>query len=517
MQQRIVKWYNYLAYGMVDFLGAGSTALTSAWLLFFYTTFCGLTATQGALIFACARFVDAIASPLMGIITDNFHKTKIGKRFGRRKFFILLGIPLVLSYMLFWISGQSFFYYLVTYVTFDVVYTMVLVPYETLASEMTQDYKKRTIFSGLRLFCGQVSAFFAAFIPGRLIALLGKDNSLSFLYAAGIFAAVFVVILFFLYIFTWERPLAEIEAIQPVQSSTPTKLSLGEKFHKIYVDLFSTFKIRAFRVHILMYLGCYISQDIFSQVFTYFIVFALAYTAITASNILSVISIACIVGVVFGIFTISKFNPAVIYRLSILFFAVGVLGFLAAFLLPSVNQMWFLMASGFVSGIGRGALAYIPWNIYSFIPDVDELVTGQRREGIFAGVMTFTRKATQAFAVFLVGILLDYSGFVAKASVQNPHAVQSIVVIMVVGVFFFLTLGTIASFNFKLSKESHALLLKQVAAYKKDTDYQMSPETAEIMKQLTGWNREHLWGQNDVGFEARQAYRQTHLLKNSTK
>lgn len=513
MQQRIVKWYNYLAYGMVDFLGAGSTALTSAWLLFFYTTFCGLTATQGALIFACARFVDAIASPLMGIITDNFHKTKLGRRFGRRKFFILLGIPLVLSYMLFWISGQSFLYYLVTYVTFDVVYTMVLVPYETLASEMTQDYKKRTIFSGLRLFCGQVSAFFAAFIPGRLIALLGKDNPVSFLYASGIFAAVFVIILVFLYLFTWERPLTEIEKKLPTEQVSQTKLSLGEKFHKIYVDLFSTFKIRAFRVHIMMYLGCYISQDIFSQVFTYFIVFALAYTAITASNILSVISIACIIGVVFGIFTISKFNPANIYRISILLFAIGVLGFLGAYLFPGANQMWFLMASGFVSGVGRGALAYIPWNIYSFIPDVDELVTGKRREGIFAGVMTFTRKATQAFAVFLVGVLLDHSGFIATAATQSTHAVRSIVVIMVVGVFFFLVLGTIASFNFKLSKESHALLLDQVSAYKEDPHYQMAPETAKVMKQLTGWDQEHLWGHNDVGFEAKILQRQASLLK----
>ncbi|BAL61633.1 hypothetical protein MPD5_0355 [Melissococcus plutonius DAT561] len=162
-KQHTVKWYNYFSYGIVDFLGAGSTALTGAWLLFFYTTFCGLTATEGAIIFASARVIDAIASPLMGIITDNFHKTALGRKFGRRKFFILLGIPFVFSYVLFWISNQSFVYYLVTYIAFDLIYTMILVPYETLASEMTQDYHKRSIFSGMRLFCGQISAFFCSF------------------------------------------------------------------------------------------------------------------------------------------------------------------------------------------------------------------------------------------------------------------------------------------------------------------------------------------------------------------
>ncbi len=503
--KRDVKWYNYFSYGMVDFLGAGSTALTSAWLLFFYTTFCGLTATEGALIFASARVVDAVASPLMGVITDNFHKTRLGKRFGRRKFFILLGIPLVLSYTLFWVSGHTFIYYLLTYVTFDVIYTMVLVPYETLASEMTQDYKKRSIFSGMRLFCGQVSAFFAAFIPGRLIAVLGKDNPVSFLYAAGIFAVVFVVILIFLYIFTWERPLNEIEAIDLANDDGKPvkKLSSADKFHKIYTDLFSTFKIKAFRIHIMMYLGCYISQDIFSQVFTYFIVFALAYTAIVASNVLSVISIACILGVLMGIFTIARFNPASIYRFSVVLFGIGVIGFVCAYLIPGANQMWLLVLSGFVSGIGRGALAYIPWNIYSFIPDVDELVTGQRREGIFAGVMTFTRKATQAFAVFLVGVILDHSGFVAKATVQAPLSVHMIVTIMGVGVFFFLIIGMIASYRFRLTKESHALLLHEVDEYKKDAHHVMDEQTAATMKQLTGWDQEKLWGRNAVGYQAK--------------
>ncbi len=101
----------------------------------------------------------------MGMISDNFYKTKIGKRFGRRKFFIMIGIPFMLAYILMWISGMNFWYYLVIYVGFDIIYTMVLVPYETLATEMTSDFKQRTTFSGARLFCGQISAFFSAFVP----------------------------------------------------------------------------------------------------------------------------------------------------------------------------------------------------------------------------------------------------------------------------------------------------------------------------------------------------------------
>jgi oligogalacturonide transporter len=43
MKTRKIGLANYLAYGSGDFLGAGTTALTAAWLLYFYTTFCGLS------------------------------------------------------------------------------------------------------------------------------------------------------------------------------------------------------------------------------------------------------------------------------------------------------------------------------------------------------------------------------------------------------------------------------------------------------------------------------------------
>ena len=69
-----------MAYGTTGlwigrFLGAGTTALTAARLLYFYTTFCGLTPIEATFIFAMARVLDAVISPLMGFLTDNFGST----------------------------------------------------------------------------------------------------------------------------------------------------------------------------------------------------------------------------------------------------------------------------------------------------------------------------------------------------------------------------------------------------------------------------------------------------------
>lgn len=76
-----------IGYGLVDIMGGGAFTIIGAFLLFFYTTYCGLTPIQGASIVAVARFVDAIASLFIGSISDNFYKTKLGKIFGRRRFF----------------------------------------------------------------------------------------------------------------------------------------------------------------------------------------------------------------------------------------------------------------------------------------------------------------------------------------------------------------------------------------------------------------------------------------------
>jgi oligogalacturonide transporter len=43
-------------------------------------------------------------------------------------------------------------------------------------------------------------------------------------------------------------------------------------------------------------------------------------------------------------------------------------------------------------GLGTGGVYYIPWTVYTFLADVDEIYTGRRREGIYAGAMTFSGK-----------------------------------------------------------------------------------------------------------------------------
>ena len=112
-----------LAYGSGNMLGSGALAISGAWLLYFYTTFCNMSVVKATLIFSIATYLDVILNSLMGFITDSFYRTKLGRKFGRRRFFILTGIPLMLLYPMLWVKNMNlnFFYYLTIYILFEFV------------------------------------------------------------------------------------------------------------------------------------------------------------------------------------------------------------------------------------------------------------------------------------------------------------------------------------------------------------------------------------------------------------
>ncbi|EMO3488099.1 MFS transporter, partial [Klebsiella pneumoniae] len=234
-----------LAYGGGNLLGSGALAISGAWLLYFYTTFCGLTLIEASFIFSVASIIDAISNPLMGYLTDNFGKTRLGKRFGRRRFFLLIGIPLMMFYPLLWVEGLSFWYYLSTYVVFEIIYTSIMVPYETLATEMTDDFSLRSKLTGYKAIFGKLANFLAAFIPGQFILLYGKDSATPFFLTGLTYGAILIVAISCLWLCSWERERGEEVETSAKKGLLSTLLSLAK-------DMRSTFYLRVFRKHLGM-------------------------------------------------------------------------------------------------------------------------------------------------------------------------------------------------------------------------------------------------------------------------
>ena len=63
----------------------------------------------------------------MGSFTDHFYKTIWVRNLARRRFFLLIGAPLMLVYTLLWLNGMNYWFYLAVYLAFEIIAAMVLI------------------------------------------------------------------------------------------------------------------------------------------------------------------------------------------------------------------------------------------------------------------------------------------------------------------------------------------------------------------------------------------------------
>ncbi|MFT4089947.1 MAG: MFS transporter [Asticcacaulis sp.] len=519
---RTPKWYNYWGWGSGDMLGAGAQAVITGWLVYFFVTFCDLTIMQAGFIVGLPRLLEAITCPLIGYVSDNLRHTWIGRKIGRRKIFLLITVPLLPSFALLFVTGQSFYYYLFAFIFFELLYTMFLIPWETLAAEMTKDYKEKAKFAGARMIIAQASAILASSLPAMLIPILGgEDSPNTFLIMATIFGVLFSLVVILVLIFSWERPYTQEEL--DYKGETLSLKTAAMIPVNMFRDLFSTLKLKAFRQHLSIYLGGYLSQDIFNTAFPIFVATVLFGATAVISQLMTVMYFAQLLSVMIAIQVVIKTGPTVAYRIAIGFVIASLLLYLgfylsqpegftsglsaldgnlfAAFTQSNFGLVFWLFVPIILAGLGRGTLNFVPWSVYNYLPDVDEAVTAQRREGIFAGVMTFTRKAAQFGAIFLATGLMELGGYVAPSKaaagttvVQTPEAINSIVLVMIGGPILMMVLGAWMSWSFRLNAKTHAVLVHEVERLREGATQPETPESGKIVEDLTGWKYENLWG-----------------------
>ncbi|GAB7262441.1 MFS transporter [Dickeya ananatis] len=483
-----------IGYGLTDIMGGGAFTVIGAWLLFFYTTFVGLTPVEAASIVAIARIVDAIVSLFMGSFTDHFYKNYFGKKFGRRRFFLLIGAPLMLVYALLWVNGMNYWFYLSVYLAFEIIAAMVLIPWETLPSEMTKGFNSRTKLSTCRMFLSALGTFLATFIPGLLIKYYGEHDANAYLVNGVLFAVTFMLCVFISWKVTWERELtpemlAELEAKRHPGTVWEKLRMLGG----LLKDYASTLRVRAFRKHLAIYLFSFTAKDVYNTVFVFFCVYCLNVSSSFAGSLLSMSIVGLPVTLLAGLAMI-KYGPSRLYIFAYTVMMVCLAGFFYVYRVPVDNKTVALVALAGCYQVGRCVLEFTPWNVFPFIPDIDEMVTRQRREGLFAAVMTFSRKTTVAIATFVVGLLLQSGGFVKGSQVQPQEAINTIAGLMFIGTAGLLLIALWQALTFHLNKQTHKVLIDEVERLKANGRKQdVTPETRRIVEDLTGHAYDTLW------------------------
>jgi glycoside/pentoside/hexuronide:cation symporter, GPH family len=118
-----------------------------------------------------------------------------------------------------------------------------------------------------------------------------------------------------------------------------------------------------------------------------------------------------------------------------------------------------------MAGCGVSTAYLIPWSMIPDVIELDELQTGQRREGVFYGFMVLLQKFGLAFGLFLVGNALQASGFQAAVVGQNTLPIQPDSALLAIRIAvgpiptICLIIGLILTFFYPITREMHAEIM----------------------------------------------------------
>lgn len=405
-----------------------SGLVTGGGLTYYYTRWMGLDPAKAATVWLIFGIWNAINDPLFGYISD---RTK--SRLGRRVPYIRYGAPIYAAiFILGWMSfpfadsqTAMFWQMLVTLFLFDTLYTAIATALYVMPYEMTVNNRERgSIFIWKIVF-----SVFSLAAPLVLLPLIqpdpGEDATMFRLIMAGIgvFAGCVIFVSTFFY---REQDFARQQEQPP--------------FFKAIADCF---KNRSFLIfEVLSFTIIYVQTSLMQGVLYYFSEFhasmAICYGSMAA-------------GAVLGVAAYSRLQHTIGVKKCMLIMhgSFGASCLLMAFFggVPAVAAVGF-----FFTGVGfAGGMFMIPI-MNGDVIDYDEMVTGLRREGMYAGVNSFITKPAISLAQAAFLSVLTRFGYdqTAASGTQSAMAAKGILYawMLIPGVLLLICFGVL--FLYKL-------------------------------------------------------------------
>jgi GPH family glycoside/pentoside/hexuronide:cation symporter len=396
--------------------GAGDMAvnvvISSMFLIitYFYTDVFGLKPADLAILFIAVRGLDAIADPLMGLITD-----RVTTRWGRyRPYFLIFSVPFGIAvFLTFTTPDLDYAAKLVyAYATFGLVmaiFTAVTIPYISLISVLTDDPQERLSANGYRLFFAKIAAFLVTIIVPQLAEYWGgTDIAAGYQAAMGLMGALATLLFLFCFATTTERVKHEVER-KPVALQFRLLLKNDQWIILCAVCLVGT-----------------IGYVIRGSVAAYYAKYYLHGSATLLSMFLSTGVAAAILAMVVSTWITKRYCKIKLFRQSQI--AVAILSVML-FVLVKPDDVVLAFALYFLLSLVVDLHAPVFWSAIAEAVDYGEVKTGQRVSGLAFGGISFFQKTGMGIAGAVVGWLLAYYDYVPDQP-QTERALTGIALML---------------------------------------------------------------------------------------
>lgn len=411
MSKKYLSGKDYTLFSLARFASSAVTGLVQGYLLYFYTSCIGISASAVGVMFLVSKIFDGLNDPIMGVIVDKT-RTKMGKM---RPYLLAGAIPWGIITILMFLpqiyagmnmSGKIAYMY-VTYLLYGIMGTIIGVPLDGIPAVASPNTDERAKIISISRVLGSIGEQSALVLLTFFLLLTHDDYTSSYMWMGiiiGVLGPLFMVL----------GCLSIKERLEPTKQ-TPSMLE-GFKY---------LFKNKQFFLLILSNLLTF-----FRNLVSAMIVYVVSYV-IAKGSLQIVFSLPGAVASMIGMMIAPKlrklmdskklFILATIWHsavLALIFFICLIVG------VDKLPTTWgWIMLAGlmFFAMIPVGILNVIPHLMATDTLDYWEDKTGERCEGITFSLMSLRSKISSGFKDYVLAWLLSFFLFAQPMSYITSH------------------------------------------------------------------------------------------------
>ncbi len=425
-----VERFSYAGY----FLGQNIFyTLITTYLTLYYTDYFGISAVAVGILFFVARVWDAINDPIMGVIVD---KAKL--KGGKFKPWVNIGIlSMPISTVLIFVQFDGsmhlkILYAYLTYILWDMMYTMSDVPIYALSTVISKDINDRVRVIALGRVMAFIGTLFATVATIPVIQKLGWTPGVFLLCAIGMLTMIPVRR------FTHER-------VQDTSTASPS-------FKELFSFLIHNKYLLIFNCALII---CSITNTLLPSL-NYFVKYNLGNESLISVFMLAAMLPSLIIPILMpGL--VKRFGKKPILLTAVVFFIItSILSYLIGY--QNFTAVLVLTA---LRGLGYSVPSILTGMFTVDCVEYGAYQSGHRSEGISFSAQTFTAKITSALQGAISSFLLAYFGFHAN-QVQTPETLEGIFkMFTIIPVIGFVLMFVIILFFYKLKEEDVQAMMQK--------------------------------------------------------
>ena len=429
--------------------GIGDIAICLYWsgvglyLLYFYTDVVGISPSLAGLIYGIGMLWDAVTDPFMGYVAERT-RTKWGVY---RPYLLFGNVPLALSFvLLFWVppfeGAMLFSFLLLTNLLHRTCFTIVSVPFSSLTPRITSDSQERTNLTGFRMLGAQTGTNLMALLAFPIIFWVGGEDESSGFLVLGAIAGITALAIHAVTFITVKEPENDL-GIERVGGSLAEAAQAVAKNGPFWLVFSATLIVG-------------ITTIFFGNNLIYYTKYALNLheyqgTILFTSGIIAFLSIP-----IWWVIS-NRIGKKLTWLISS---SITLIALVSFYLYPISQLNELLILVGFI-GFGSGAGGILFWSMLPDTIEYGEVHTGVRSESSLYGFMTFAQKGSIAFAIIILGLVLDAIGFQAN-EIQTESTIADMKAIMTLIPIVGIASSLVIIYFYPIDAKMHKELLRQL-------------------------------------------------------